>query len=208
MVDEQKFRSDLYYRLNVFPIRVPPLRERPDDIPLLVWHFVKQFSERNNRMIDTILPETMETLTRHHWPGNIRELQNVVERSVIITKGATLRVARDELKPDDRLKTNQSCEALHQVLAETERGHILRALEDSRWVVAGPNGAATRLGMKRSTLLSRMQKLGIRLLRAPVPDGQRSASLPPGRDGRVLEWPINNSRHFDGEREIWNATSA
>jgi formate hydrogenlyase transcriptional activator len=141
MVDEQKFRSDLYYRLNVFPIRVPPLRERVDDIPLLVRHFVKQFSERNNRMIDTILSETMETLTRYHWPGNIRELQNVVERSVIITKGATLRIALDELKPDHRMKTKQSCEALHEVLAETERGHILRALEASRWVVAGPNGA-------------------------------------------------------------------
>src|SRR5579872_4824057 len=98
MVDEQKFRSDLYYRLDVFPIRVPPLRERAEDIPLLVRHFVQQFSERNNRMIDTILSETMEALTRYPWPGNIRELQNVIERSVIISKGATLTVAIDELK--------------------------------------------------------------------------------------------------------------
>jgi formate hydrogenlyase transcriptional activator len=208
MVDEQKFRSDLYYRLNVFPIRVPPLRERVDDIPLLVWHFVKQFSVRNNRMIDTILSETMEALTRYHWPGNIRELQNVVERSVIITKGPTLSVALDELKPDDRLKTNQSCEALQEVLAETERTQILRALEKSNWIIAGPNGAAVRLGMKRTTLQTRMQKLGIRLLRTPVRQSQRLPSVISHRDGQVLEWPDPNSPHFDGERETWQSASA
>jgi formate hydrogenlyase transcriptional activator len=161
MVDLQKFRSDLYYRLYVFPIRVPPLREPAEDIPLLVRHFVKQFSERNNRTIDTVLPETMEALTRYHWPGNIRELQNVVERSVIITKGAILIVALDELKPDDSLKTNRNCEALQKMLTETERNQILRALEKSNWVLAGSNGAAARLGMKRTTLQTRMQKLGI-----------------------------------------------
>ena len=175
MVDEQKFRSDLYYRLDVFPIRVPPLRERAEDIPLLVRRFVQQFSERNNRMIDTILSETMEALIRYHWPGNIRELQNVVERSVIISKGATLMVALDELKPDEGLKTNQSSEALQQILTQTERTQILRALERSNWVIAGPNGAAARLGIKRTTLQSRMQKLGIRLLRTPV---AQSPALP------------------------------
>ena len=203
MVDEQKFRSDLYYRLDVFPIRVPPLRERAEDIPLLVRRFVQQFSERNNRMIDTILSETMEALIRYHWPGNIRELQNVVERSVIISKGATLMVALDELKPDQGLKTNQSCEALQQILSETERTQILRALEKSNWVIAGPNGAAARLGIKRTTLQSRMEKLGIRLLRTPV--AQRPA-LPSANsnqaDGRVFEWPNRNPPHSDREPEL------
>jgi formate hydrogenlyase transcriptional activator len=203
MVDEQKFRSDLYYRLDVFPIRVPPLRERAEDIPLLVRRFVHQFSERNNRMINTILSETMEALIRYHWPGNIRELQNVVERSVIISKGATLMVALDELKPDEGLKTNQSCEALQQILSETERTQILRALERSNWVIAGPNGAAARLGIKRTTLQSRMQKLGIRLLRTPV---AQSSALPSATsnqaDGRVLEWPNRNPPHSDREPEL------
>jgi formate hydrogenlyase transcriptional activator len=179
MVDDRKFRSDLYYRLNVFPIRVPPLRERVDDIPLLVRHFVKQFGERNNRIIDTIPPETMEALTRYHWPGNIRELQNVIERAVIVTKGATLMVSVDELKPDDRLKSSQSCDSLRELLSETERIQVLRALESSNGVVSGANGAAVRLGIKRSTLLSRMQKLGIRLLRAPVSDNRALPSIAP-----------------------------
>src|SRR5579863_5909319 len=191
MVNEQKFRPDLYYRLDVFPIRVPPLRERAEDIPLLVRRFVQQFSERNNRTIDTILSETMEALIRYHWPGNIRELQNVVERSVIISKGATLMVALDELRADEGLKTNQSCEALQEILSETERTQILRALERSNWVIAGPKGAAARLGIKRTTLQSRMQRLGIRLLRTPV---TQSPALPSAisneADGRVLEWPI------------------
>jgi formate hydrogenlyase transcriptional activator len=201
MVDERKFRHDLYYRLNVFPIRVPPLRERLEDIPLLVRHFVRYFSERNNRTIDTILSETMDSLTRYRWPGNIRELQNVVERAVIITKGTTLRVAIDELKPDDGPKTSRNCESLQQLLSETERTQILRALEESRWVVAGPNGAANRLGMKRSTLVSRMEKLGIRLLRAPLPEGREFHSASPNHHSRALEWPV-------GEREIWQSASA
>jgi formate hydrogenlyase transcriptional activator len=201
MVDERKFRSDLYYRLNVFPIRVPPLRERTEDIPLLVRHFVQQFSDRNNRTIDTILPETMEALTRYHWPGNIRELQNVIERAVIISRSATLTVALDELKPNPGLKTTQSRETLQQVLTETERTQVLRALEESSWVIAGPNGAAVRLGMKRTTLVSRMEKLGIRLLRRPVPESRTLASVISHRDGRVLEWPVGNPSRVDAERE-------
>jgi formate hydrogenlyase transcriptional activator len=189
MVDDRKFRSDLYYRLNVFPIRVPPLRERAEDIPLLVRHFVTQFSERNNRIIDTILSETMETLTRYHWPGNIRELQNVIERAVIITKGATLTVSLDELKPDVRLRTSQSRETIHEILSETERTEILRALERSNWVISGPNGAAARLGTRRSTLQSRMQKLGIRLSRTPVSENRTLPSIADRSDRRVLEWP-------------------
>jgi formate hydrogenlyase transcriptional activator len=201
MVDDRKFRSDLYYRLNVFPIRVPPLRERVQDIPLLVRHFVKQFGERNNRIIDTIPPETMEALTRYHWPGNIRELQNVIERAVIITKGATLTVCVDELKPDVRLKSSQSCESLREILSETERIQVLRALESSNGVVAGANGAAVRLGIKRSTLLSRMQKLGIRLSRAPVSENRALPSITAPSERRVLELPVRNPALVDVERK-------
>jgi formate hydrogenlyase transcriptional activator len=194
MVDEQKFRSDLYYRLNVFPIAVPALRDRPEDIPLLVRHFVQQFSQRNNRAIDTIPSETMEALVRYSWPGNIRELQNVIERAVIVTKGPVLSVPIADLKAAD-LKSNGSAkpvpaqrerlqdmppherlapqhERLQDTLEETERAEILRALEQSNWVVAGAGGAAARLGMKRSTLQVRMQKLGIRLSRTAIRDGQ------------------------------------
>ncbi len=176
MVDEQKFRPDLYYRLNVFPIRVPALRERREDIPLLVRHFVQQFSRRNNRVIETIPSESMEGLIRYHWPGNIRELQNVIERAVIISKGSVLNVALAELGPDVSAKTSPvntkvssaNHESLQDVLNETERSQILRALDEANGVVAGPNGAAARLGIKRSTLQLRMQKLGIRLSRTAV----------------------------------------
>ena len=169
MADEQKFRSDLYYRLNVFPIRVPALRDRTEDIPLLVRHFVQQFSQRNNRVIDTVPSETMEALVRYPWPGNIRELQNVIERAVIVSKGPVLNVSVGDLKSDVKTiaaAANQG--SLQEMLEGTERTAILNALEDSNWVVAGPNGAAARLGMKRTTLQLRMEKLGIRLARTPV----------------------------------------
>jgi formate hydrogenlyase transcriptional activator len=201
MVDDRRFRSDLYYRLNVFPIRVPPLRERAEDIPLLARHFVKQISERNNRMIDTIPPETMEALTRYHWPGNIRELQNVIERAVIITKGATLTVSVDELKPVTRLQSSQSCESLREILSETERTQVLRALENSNGVVSGVNGAAVRLGIKRSTLLSRMQKLGIRLSRTPVSEKRARPSIAVPSEPRVLELPVRGPALVDVGRK-------
>jgi formate hydrogenlyase transcriptional activator len=178
MVEEQRFRSDLYYRLNVFPIRVPSLRERKEDIPLLVRHFVKEFSRRNQRVIDTIPSETMQALIRYHWPGNIRELQNVIERAVIISRGPVLNVALAELTPDVSSPPvpivtsakSASHESLQEMLEETERNQILRALGEANGVVAGPNGAAARLGVKRSTLQLRMQKLGIRLSRTAVDD--------------------------------------
>jgi len=171
MADEQKFRSDLYYRLNVFPIRVPALRERKEDIPLLVRHFVHQFSQRNNRVINSIPSQTMEALVRYHWPGNIRELQNVIERAVIISKGPVLNVALGELERAVAPRTRQAeikasqpeQENLDAFLDETERTQILRALEASNGVIGGPGGAAARLGIKRSTLQLRMQRLGIRL---------------------------------------------
>jgi formate hydrogenlyase transcriptional activator len=169
MVSEQKFRSDLFFRLNVFPVRVPPLRERQGDIPILVRHFTEQFSRRMKKAMETIPSAAMDALSRYHWPGNIRELQNVIERAVIISTGPTLSVDVADLKfskaglPEEKAtalnsKTNG---ALRDVLKETERQQILKALKQSNWIVAGPNGAAERLGMKRSTLRLRMHKLGI-----------------------------------------------
>jgi len=168
MVSEQKFRSDLFFRLNVFPVHVPPLRERQGDIPLLVRHFTQQFSRRMNRVIETIPSAAMDALSRYHWPGNIRELQNVIERAVIISSGPVLSIDVTDLKfpkaglPAEKPASSKSTNgALHNVLEETERQQILNALKECNWVVAGPNGAAAHLAMKRSTLQLRMQKLGI-----------------------------------------------
>jgi formate hydrogenlyase transcriptional activator len=154
--------------LNVFPVHVPPLRERQGDIPLLVRHFTQQFSRRMNRAIETIPSATMDALGRYHWPGNIRELQNVIERAVIISSGPVLSVDVTDLKfpkagpPAEKPASAKSTNgALHDVLEETERQQILKALKECNWVVAGPNGAAAHLAMKRSTLQLRMHKLGI-----------------------------------------------
>jgi formate hydrogenlyase transcriptional activator len=167
MVGEQKFRSDLFFRLNVFPILVPPLRERQSDIPLLVRHFAQQFAKRMNKAIDTIPSATIDALCRYHWPGNIRELQNVIERGVITSTGPILRVDVADLKiskpplTEKPSSSGSTSGALREVLEETERQQILKALKQSNWVVAGPNGAAAKLGMNRSTLQLRMNKLGI-----------------------------------------------
>jgi formate hydrogenlyase transcriptional activator len=169
MVAAQTFRSDLYYRLNVFPIRIPPLRERPEDIPVLVRHFVQQFSRRNNRSIDTIPSDTMDALVHYQWPGNIRELQNVLERGVIVSRGPVLKVPIAEFKAHTAraaiAKPVKPASTLRDTLGETERNQILKALEQSQWIIAGPKGAAARLGIKRSTLQFRMGKLGIRIAR-------------------------------------------
>jgi formate hydrogenlyase transcriptional activator len=169
MVSEQKFRSDLFFRLNVFPVHVPPLRERQGDIPLLVRHFTQQFSRRMNKIMETIPSATMDALCRYHWPGNIRELQNVIERAVIISAGPALSVDVSDLKfpKVSHLKeraavpNSTSNGALHSLLEETERQQVLQALKQSNWVVAGPNGAAALLGINRSTLQVRIRKLGI-----------------------------------------------
>jgi len=144
------------------------LRERQGDIPLLVRHFTQQFSRRMNRVIETIPSAAMDALCRYHWPGNIRELQNVIERAVIISSGPVLSVDVTDLKfpkagpPEEKPSAPKSTNgALHDVLEETERQQILKALKECNWVVAGPNGAAAHLAMKRSTLQLRMQKLGI-----------------------------------------------
>ena len=157
MVAEQKFRADLYYRLQVFPIDVPPLRERRGDIPLLVWHFAKQIALKMRKNIDSIPVETMNRLVQYGWPGNIRELQNVIERAVILSSGPELQVPLTDLKPGGGPEGAQSGETLE----EAERKHIISVLNDTNWVVGGPNGAAVRLGMKRPTLQFRMKKLGI-----------------------------------------------
>jgi formate hydrogenlyase transcriptional activator len=169
MVAEQKFRSDLFFRLNVFPVHVPPLRERQGDIPLLVRHFTQQFSRRMKKVIETIPSATMDALSRYHWPGNIRELQNVIERAVIISAGPVLSVDVPDLKfpkvshSEERAvaPNSRTNGALHHLLEETERQQILQTLKQCNWVVAGPHGAAARLGMNRSTLQVRIRKLGI-----------------------------------------------
>ena len=169
MVDEQKFRSDLFFRLAVFPVHVPPLRDREGDIPLLVRHSAERFSKRMNKVIQTIPSATMDALCRYHWPGNIRELQNVIERAVILSQGSTLNVDVTDLKSEkvkcsgEKASSAKSFEIgdIRTVLEETERRHILEALRQSDWVVAGPKGAAAQLGMKRSTLQQRIRRLGI-----------------------------------------------
>jgi formate hydrogenlyase transcriptional activator len=167
MVMEQKFRSDLFYRLNVFPVRVPPLRERREDIPILVSHFVSKFARHMNKRIESITSETMSALCNYHWPGNIRELQNVLERAVILSSGPVLKVALSDLsanrgliKESDPAKPENQGN-LRRFLEETERQRILEALDETRWVIAGPRGAAAHLGVKRSTLQARILKLGI-----------------------------------------------
>jgi formate hydrogenlyase transcriptional activator len=158
MILEKQFRSDLYYRLNVFPISIPPLRERLGDIPQLVRHFVQQAARRMNKAINMIPCGTMDALTQYPWPGNIRELENVIERAVILSSGPVLRVPIRDLHTRIAPEHNQGrC----QTLEEVERKHIVTTLKETRWVLSGPRGAATRLGLNRATLYFRMKKLGI-----------------------------------------------
>jgi formate hydrogenlyase transcriptional activator len=172
MVEEKTFRADLYYRLSVFPIRLPALRERKDDIPSLVWHFVQRYSRQMGRPINEVPDQVMQILRSYHWPGNIRELQNFIERSVIMTQGNVLSPRINELK----LLMQETASAPAQTLSNAERTHILGILKETNWVVGGQDGAAARLGLPRTTLISRMQKLGISckpsaLFGAPVDRG-------------------------------------
>jgi len=157
MVEEQEFRSDLYYRLKVFPVTVPPLRDRAEDIPLLVRHFAQKFAQRMKKRIETIPSEAMKALQAYHWPGNVRELENFIERAVILTQGEDLFVSLAELKRTPSRTTNSRTTTLEQA----EREHILKSLRETNWTIGGPTGAAARLGMKRTTLQSKMQKLNI-----------------------------------------------
>jgi formate hydrogenlyase transcriptional activator len=157
MVEQSLFRSDLYYRINVFPIELPPLRDRCEDIPLLVWYFARKCARRLNKQIETIRTEDMDSLVHYHWPGNIRELQNLIERSVILSSDAVLHPPpfagprREPSSPPREVRT----------LAEAERAQILQALAETDWVVGGTYGAAIRLGVKRTTLLDKMRRHGI-----------------------------------------------
>jgi formate hydrogenlyase transcriptional activator len=160
MVADKQFRSDLYYRLNVFPIVSPPLRERADDIPSLVQYFTRRFAKRMGRQIERIPTATMTSLTSYHWPGNIRELENFIERAVILSRGADLDAPLAELKPRE-VESPAGEPGAATTLEAAEREHIRRALEQANWLVGGPSGAAARLGMKRTTLQSRMAKLRI-----------------------------------------------
>lgn len=156
MVETNQFRSDLYYRLNVFPITVPALRDRPEDIPILVRYFTQRYAMRMNKPIETIPQKTINQLSHYHWPGNVRELENLIERAVILSQGSALVVALGTVK-QKRLKSLPPIASLETA----ERDHILRALRECRWVIGGPTGAAVRLGMKRTTLTSKMKKLGL-----------------------------------------------
>ena len=193
MVQERKFRADLYYRLNVFPITLPPLREREDDIPLLIEHFVQTFAKRQGKSIDRIPNQVMEVLKHHHWPGNIRELQNVIERAVIMTTGSVLNPQTTELMTQDvgsmPIRT----------LADAERAHITAALRETNWVVGGRRGAAARLGLARTTLITMMQRHGISRetlgQRAEQPD--RPFVTVPNGHSHVLHDVAGDDRVYD-----------
>ncbi len=181
MVSARQFRADLYYRLNVIPIFLPALRERSSDIPALVDHFVRKFSARLNKPIDSIPEDVMECLKLHDWPGNIRELQNFIERAVVLSPGPVLRPTLTDL----RHMTKQPTAAAAQTLADASRDHILEVLEQSNWMIGGRDGAAERLGLPRTTLIYKMRKLGIEARR---PQGRRSVPLEhafTGGDGSV-----------------------
>ncbi len=168
MVEDQKFRSDLFFRLNVFPVELPPLRERPEDIPLLVRHFAEEFSRRMSRKIETISSQAMEALCQYRWPGNIRELQNVIERSVILSSGPSLNVPIAQLLPitmhapsNEVGQKSKRRVPVRSILAEVDRNQIVRALKEADGRIGGPEGAAARVGLKRTTFITRMKKLGI-----------------------------------------------
>jgi formate hydrogenlyase transcriptional activator len=181
MVQDKTFRADLYYRLNVFPLTLPPLRERRQDIPLLAKHFVQQFSKQQGKAIDTIPDHVMNALEHYDWPGNIRELQNVIERGVIMTSGSILssQTAKDLIRVETtRVRVLEYAEPTSiKSLADAEREHITAVLRETNWVVSGPRGAAAQLGVPRTTLTAKMQRLGI------------SAVAPRGR-------PAGSTRHF------------
>jgi formate hydrogenlyase transcriptional activator len=177
MVREGTFREDLYYRLKVFPVQVPALRQRTEDIPKLVWHFMQLYSQRMNKRIEQIPPLTMDALVRYVWPGNVRELQNFIERAVILSSDSVLRAPISELEP---VRAQHKFEPPVSSLVEVQRNHILRALEACNWVVGGRNGAAERLGMKRTSLVYKMCRLHIR---RPVPPARKPmASCFPGNE--------------------------
>jgi formate hydrogenlyase transcriptional activator len=203
MVEAQKFRSDLFFRLNVFPIEVPPLCERPEDIPLLVRHFAEEFSRRMNKNIETISSETMNALCQYHWPGNIRELQNVIERAIILSSGPSLRVPVAELQPptmagpavDDASPSPTRRVRVRSILTDVDRNQIIRAIKEAGGQVGGPRGAAARLGLKRTTFITRMKKLGISSDKVSEgPDRRIDTPDTPGTPDTTDTLVVQNSR--------------
>jgi formate hydrogenlyase transcriptional activator len=180
MVEAGTFREDLYYRLNVFPLTVPPLRARIEDIPLLVRHFVHTYTQRVRKRIDTIPADTSEALTRYHWPGNIRELQNVIERAAILIPDTILRLPLAEWQ---RSRSTPDISTNSRTLEEVECEHILQVLQETNWVVGGQQGAAARLGLRRTTLLSRHYFIA-----------WRSSAFDAGHHDRLLT-PVDYCRH-------------
>jgi transcriptional regulator with GAF, ATPase, and Fis domain len=194
MVQERKFRADLYYRLNVLPITLPPLRERRSDIPMLAEHFVEKFAREQSKAIDAIPHELMATLVRHDWPGNIRELQNVIERRVIMTAGPVLSRQTAEPYTGGEVLPVRAAAAAGSVsiktMADAERAHITATLRETNWVVGGPRGAAAQLGLPRTTLMAKMERLGI--------SGETSRGRPgrsPRRFPGVMEDASSHSNH-------------
>ena len=188
MVNERRYRADLFYRLNVFPILIPPLRDRLEDIPRLIHHFVQQFASRMNKQIDEIPQEAITGLQCYDWPGNIRELQNFIERAVIRTSGRVLHVPMTDLT---RLMPVHSSMPV-RTLAELERASIVEALRKTNWVVGGQDGAAAQLGLPRTTLISRMHKYGIaRNTPSPIVTGDRL-----GRQIKSVDFETNNEREL------------
>jgi DNA-binding NtrC family response regulator len=173
MAAQELFRSDLFFRLNIFPVSLPPLRERREDIPLLVTAFVSDCVRRMNRRVETIPDETMDALTQYSWPGNIRELQNFIERAVILSPGTLLKAPLDSLVSPERRAF-----AIPKTLAQAESNFILEAIKAADWVIGGPNGAANKLGIKRTTLIGKMRKLGLSRSReaAPIAFGRRQGN--------------------------------
>jgi formate hydrogenlyase transcriptional activator len=179
MVEAKEFRADLYYRLGVFPVSLPALRERREDIPALVRHFIARYSERMNKVIDEIPPETMDPMLAYDWPGNIRQLQNFIEHGVIVSAGSVFQPALGQLRNQRQLQGHGSGSPKNiKTLEDATRDHVLEALEESKWVVGGRHGAAARLGIARTTLLAKMRRLGIEFARTEVynkrADGQRA----------------------------------
>jgi transcriptional regulator with GAF, ATPase, and Fis domain len=198
MVDEGKYRSDLFFRLNVFPVNLPALRERSEDIPLLVRHFVEVFSRRMSKTNETISSGTMDALCRYPWPGNIRELQNVIERAVILSPGPVLVVPFADLQPHTRPEPARETAAVRStkrrpvrsILADVDRDQIIAALKEASGRVGGPDGAASRLGLKRTTLITRMKKLGIDPDAVSVLDKATTDASDTSDTSRVLATPL------------------
>ena len=202
MVEEQKFRSDLFFRLNVFPVELPPLRERPEDIPILVRHFAEEFSRRMGKRVETISLQAMEALRQYRWPGNVRELQNVIERSVILSSGPSLNVPVAQLLPiTTHAPGNEVAQAkskrripVRSILTEVDRNQIIRALKETEGRIGGPDGAAARVGLKRTTFITRMRKLGIEREQLSEHDGagtdaSDSSDTSTVRDSRINVTP-------------------